>query len=395
MQCSRCGRHADFIRMPEREGYLVVMMGLTHADYEQMAYYCSSCGKCYCGQCCLPKWQELKRKEGLSGQALAAKLEADPDALFSEMPTCPKCKRLVDSEAPKGMAASRGLASRSVGGAAPAGDMPAGCIVVIVLTVLVGLGNFAYKRWDRSDQALAGHQVAPEFVTFAPDGKRLLSSEFKQAILWDAGTGKEVRRYPGHNVRDSLLAISNDGRYGMIIEHPSHRMLKAWDLDSGNPIANPPPPGTLGASAEYSLCRAANNIGGTRKLRENGDKVLLDDKVLGTHPGKVRCLTITPDGRWGCSACDQGVVIVWDLDQAKELRRWDAAHPKALLLTPDGKRLAAICHDGVQVWHVDSARELRMCVHWDEVKCVALTSDGRLLATGSGQAVRLWKLPEK
>lgn len=391
MKCSRCGRHADFLRIPEQwSQHLVILGDLTHDQAEMLAYYCPDCKKCFCGHCCLPKWQELKRKEGLSGRQLAAKLEADPNAYFGESPTCPQCKRMVSSDPPKDMPAS----ASSSAGSAVGGSMRLGCLAVIVLTVLVGAGNFAYQRWDKSDRKLDGHKGMAQLVTFAPDGKRILSSEFQQAILWDAETGKETRRFPCDNTRDGLLAISSDGRCGMIVAHLGHRMLKAWDLETGKPAVSPGPPVMLSASAEYPMYRDAESTGGGRKLGSNSETVLLNHKPLGAHPGKVRCVTITPDGRWGCSACDRGVVIVWDLDQAKELRRWDAPHPKALLFTPHGKRLAGICHDGVQVWNVDTGRELRMCVHWDEVRCAAFSVDGRMLATASGEAVRLWKLPE-
>lgn len=34
----------------------------------------------------------MKKKTGLNGAALAAKLETDPEACFTEMPHCPYCK---------------------------------------------------------------------------------------------------------------------------------------------------------------------------------------------------------------------------------------------------------------------------------------------------------------
>ena len=98
MICNKCERHIKFKRpVKQPNGGLTVIMR-SHADAEKWAWYCPICKEGYCGGCCLPKWQALKVKEGLSGAKLAAKLDSDPQALFREQPSCPICKTEVIAE---------------------------------------------------------------------------------------------------------------------------------------------------------------------------------------------------------------------------------------------------------------------------------------------------------
>jgi len=98
--CSKCDRVVPYMEHPDSKHYLVVA-DWTHDTAEKFAWYCSQCKKGFCGQCALPKWQALKTKEGLTGPELARKLQSDPNALFTEDPTCPVCKSRLTSEAPK------------------------------------------------------------------------------------------------------------------------------------------------------------------------------------------------------------------------------------------------------------------------------------------------------
>jgi hypothetical protein len=107
MKCTKCSRSADFQPPVQATGgpFVGAVAFRSHADAERWAYHCKKCEASFCGQCCLPEWQALKAKEGLSGRELAAKLEKDPRAFFAEMPKCPQCGGSVRSEAPLGSAA--------------------------------------------------------------------------------------------------------------------------------------------------------------------------------------------------------------------------------------------------------------------------------------------------
>lgn len=100
MNCASCGRGTEYREpLPEVDGYLVIPMS-DHGEEERWARWCPSCEKPFCGECSFPRWQELKRERGLTGRQLADEMNADPDALFSEMPSCPECRGLTEERGP-------------------------------------------------------------------------------------------------------------------------------------------------------------------------------------------------------------------------------------------------------------------------------------------------------
>ncbi len=101
MTCKKCGRETEFKQPVSVPGVGMILAMRSHADAEKYAWFCPTCRQVYCGECCLPEWQGLKAKEGLSGPELAAKLDRTPSAFFDEKATCPNCKVPVESEEPR------------------------------------------------------------------------------------------------------------------------------------------------------------------------------------------------------------------------------------------------------------------------------------------------------
>jgi len=101
MKCTKCGREAQYNPPAEMPGFTVIDMR-SHDEAEKWAWYCKKCKTGFCGQCAFPKWQALKAKEGLTGSELARKLNQDPGAVFSEMPTCPTCRGELSGKPPPG-----------------------------------------------------------------------------------------------------------------------------------------------------------------------------------------------------------------------------------------------------------------------------------------------------
>ena len=76
--------------------------------------------------------------------------------------------------------------------------------------------GIAYLKDLKELRKLTGHSDNHELssVSFAPDGKRLLSAGiFGGAMrLWEVETGKKVRAFDGHEGDVRLIAVSPDGR---------------------------------------------------------------------------------------------------------------------------------------------------------------------------------------
>src|SRR5262249_28610620 len=89
------------------------------------------------------------------------------------------------------------------------------------------------------------------------------------------------------------------------------------------------------------------------------------------------------------------VVRLWDVGARRERAVLKPpTHVWSGAFSPNGKLLALGCSDGVRLWDIDTAQEVdRLAEHEEPVTSVAFSPDGRALASGSiDMTVRLWEV---
>jgi WD40 repeat protein len=138
------------------------------------------------------------------------------------------------------------------------------------------------RVWDRRSDAeicWEAHRGTGTGVAFSPDGRLLVSTGGARAteadqrgevIVWEAATGKEVRRLRGHTALARSAAFSPDGK--RIASAGDDRIVRLWDAATG--------------------------------------KMLL---ALPGHQDWIMSLAFSPDGRHVATASVDRTVRVWDV----------------------------------------------------------------------------------
>ncbi|MGK0186274.1 MAG: WD40 repeat protein/serine/threonine protein kinase [Verrucomicrobiales bacterium] len=180
------------------------------------------------------------------------------------------------------------------------------------MLVLTGAIDGVVQLWDRRTgkaRIVGRHHAEVHDAVFSPDGDTFLTASVdKTARLWDTKSGHVLREFPHDSGVWSAL-FTRDGR---IITSSSGGEIQVWDRDTEKPI----------------------------------------DAWRDTTHGSVHDLGLSPDGKQLLGACDDGFVLLWDLQTQQVIARF-VGHtgrvPTAVFVGP--KRIASADTDGnVFLW---------------------------------------------
>ena len=318
----------------------------------------------------------------------------------------------------------------------------------IGLFTLVSAGPVAGA--EPNEVVLRGHEGAAFAAQFTPDGERMVTAATDgTALLWDAATGQELRRFSGHTGPVTGVAVSGDGR--TLVTASQDNTVRVWDLPLRRPILARSAHGTATALAltadgrtlltggldpiarlwdTQRLRDAAATVGGAappaggdggpltlgdalgpaRALawRADGAQYLLADDAgrivlgspfldvplgtIGVHGGGVAATAFVPGNpQQILSAGLDGTLRLWQGPPAVERSLTVAAGIRDLLPLP-GQPVAAVAREdgGIQVIDIATMQPVRDLPPGVAAHALAATADGSTLVIGDEAGAVRW-----
>jgi WD40 repeat protein/serine/threonine protein kinase len=259
------------------------------------------------------------------------------------------------------------------------------------------------------------HDAAVLYAVVSPDGRRIASSDQDGWVkLWDAQTGRELRKFRAHRDHARNVAFSPDGR--RLATASWDGTVKVWDTQALNKDPDAPP--LLALKGYGDVVRHVTFSPDGQRLAAacgrwmNAGQVQVWDAATGAqllavpaYVSTMKCLHFSPDGRR---------LVAVGQDPASEVKVWDAQTGRELLTlrghtrpvgsvaySPDGRHIASATEKGdsaepvLLIWDALTGQELhRLRGRTNGVQCVAFSPDGRRLASAAkDHAVKLWDVP--
>ncbi len=254
--------------------------------------------------------------------------------------------------------------------------------------------------WDAGSgaqlRALPRHAQEVRAVAFAGEPMRLATASGLTPRLWDVDAGTELRRFTGHAGAVRCLAACADGQ--RLLSGGEDRTVRLWDVQAGHEVLRYARH-TAGVTCAAPIPATTHILSGSRDqtLRvwdlRNGQDVC----VLAPGRGAVHAVAVTPDGRLAASAHFDTLILLWDLERGGELRRCEGHRQmvSALAFTPDGRWLLSGGQDQtLRLWDVQTGSELA-CVSGQAggIHAVAISPDGRsALGAGADGTVTVYEV---
>jgi WD40 repeat protein len=253
---------------------------------------------------------------------------------------------------------------------------------------------------------LRGHTGSVDYLAISGDGSLLATGGRDGTVrLWGLPEGEPIGTLDAHIGEVTCLAMATDKRF--LVSGSDDGTVRLWGL----------PDGGLLKTMEAVRCRAVSSDG-TLLVSGGADNTLrlwslpegVPIRTLEGHSDSANdlYLEMSPDGKFLASnflasmgALGAGVMRLWELQEGRllsaPLRTTPYDYVRALAWSSDGRLLAVgtDLDESISIWTLPEGKSRRLEGHTRAVNCLAISPNGRLLASGGlDDIVRLWSLPD-
>jgi WD40 repeat protein/uncharacterized caspase-like protein len=239
---------------------------------------------------------------------------------------------------------------------------------------------------------LEGHNAIASSVSFSSDGKIIASGSDDNTVKVWRNDGSLLWTLQGHTASVKAVRFSPDGK--ILASASFDQTVKLWNTQNGKLIKTLSGHQAQILSVAFSRngkLLAASTADGNVTLWQLSNNSLL--KTLKGHPNNVTTVTFTPDNQIITASTD-GRIKFWQVDG--KLLRDIPAHTSTVYrvaVSQDGKILASASGDRtVKLWRIaDGSLVKSINAHSAEVRSVNFSPDGQTLAsTSTDSTIKLW-----
>ncbi len=254
-------------------------------------------------------------------------------------------------------------------------------------------------------QRLLGHDSCPWAVTFSPSGRLLATGDDRgRLILWDLDEGRSIASFQAGNGRGyrrirEIEFSADESRLYACVRRDKALVLSVPELESVA-LAFEPPQDARALAVDPKRGLVAFGLHKSIEVRDLKTLELLWEAQ--PHERGLSRMRFHPTEPWLATAAYDGRVILWDVEERREVRRLEIDPERAfgfgheitgLDFHPSGRRLAiATRAQEPFLWDPYTGEELHVLAgipQWGSA--IAFSFDGSALACGSNEGrLRVW-----
>ncbi|MEX2317580.1 MAG: protein kinase [Pirellulales bacterium] len=251
-------------------------------------------------------------------------------------------------------------------------------------------GNDA-QIWDldtpRSLMRLSPHGAVAS-ADISPDGQLIATGSWDQSVkIWNATTGRALRKLTGHAGYVNSIEFSPDGRE--LLTASDDGTARLWNVETGRPLD------VIFRGHEGRVFSATYSRDGTRVLTASVEKTArIWDRATGQetrklpgHAWAVLCVRFSPDDQRVITGSEDNTARIWDARTGEPLLTlWGhTAAITSVAFSPDGSRVLTGSRDNsAKLWDAATGKEiLSLSGHTQEVTSVNFSPDGLDVLTAS------------
>jgi len=276
------------------------------------------------------------------------------------------------------------------------------------MQVLTGSGEGSMRLWEvtsgKEVRRFEGHEGSVNCMVFSPNGKYILSGgEDKTIRLWDANTSREIRVLKGHGGAVNSVAFSPTGKY--FVSGGDDKTLRLWETSTGRVIrvidlffhAG----GSVAFSSDGIFVVSSSNESFRIWEVATGKEVKFIGGISEELLGSVTSMAMSPDGKHILCGGADNQVMMWKVAPTRGTRscqgflRGHNGPVTSLAFSPAGKYALSGSKDRtIRLWDNSSGGLARIFNgHNDTVNSVAFSSEGKFFVSGGDDcSTRLWSV---